>query len=98
MTLGDNRRVDLSQCLIVMTSNLGASEMNDMISGGLGFSTSKAGEDNRLDEKVGRAAVEAARPALVVVARSAAGKQRAVDLKRFEELRHENTKDGKTRN
>ena len=61
LTLGDNRRVDLSQCLIVMTSNLGASEMNDMISGGLGFSTSKAGEDNRLDEKVGRAAVEAAR-------------------------------------
>src|SRR5438270_764447 len=61
LTLGDNRRVDLSQCLIVMTSNLGASEMNDMISGGLGFSTSKAGEDTRLDEKVGRAAQEAAR-------------------------------------
>ena len=61
LTLGDNRRVDLSQCLIVMTSNLGAAEMNDMITGGLGFSTSKAGEDNRLDEKVGRAAVEAAR-------------------------------------
>src|SRR5947209_15379281 len=27
LTLGDNRRVDLSQCIIVMTSNLGASEM-----------------------------------------------------------------------
>jgi ATP-dependent Clp protease ATP-binding subunit ClpB len=61
LTLGDNRRVDLSQCLIVMTSNLGASEMNDMISGGMGFSGSKPGTDNRLDEKVGRAAVEAAR-------------------------------------
>ena len=29
LTLGDNRRVDLSQCLIVMTSNLGALEMTD---------------------------------------------------------------------
>src|ERR1700749_341255 len=37
LTLGDNRRVDLSQCLIVMTSNLGASEMNNMVDGGLGF-------------------------------------------------------------
>ncbi|GAC1659730.1 MAG: hypothetical protein NVS9B15_22930 [Acidobacteriaceae bacterium] len=61
LTLGDNRRVDLSQCLIVMTSNLGAAEMNDMISGGLGFGTSKLSADVKLDEKVGRAAVEAAR-------------------------------------
>src|SRR5215471_13872779 len=30
LTLGDNRRVDLSQCLIVLTSNLGAGEMNDL--------------------------------------------------------------------
>src|SRR6201994_3595438 len=37
LTLGDNRRVDLSQCLIVMTSNLGASEMNELIDGGMGF-------------------------------------------------------------
>ena len=37
LTLGDNRRVDLSQCLIVMTSNLGAGEMNEMINGGAGF-------------------------------------------------------------
>ena len=29
LTLGDNRRVDLSQCVIIMTSNLGASEMNE---------------------------------------------------------------------
>src|SRR5256885_707795 len=27
LTLGDNRRVDLSQCIIIMTSNLGAGEM-----------------------------------------------------------------------
>ena len=61
LTLGDNRRVDLSQCLIVMTSNLGAAEMTEMISGGLGFGQKKTAADARLDEKVGRAAVEAAR-------------------------------------
>jgi len=27
LTLGDNRRVDLSQCIIIMTSNLGAADM-----------------------------------------------------------------------
>ena len=37
LTLGDNRRVDLSQCLIVMTSNLGAGEMNELINGAMGF-------------------------------------------------------------
>src|SRR5262249_1690824 len=42
LTLGDNRRVDLSQCLIVLTSNLGAGEMNDLLNGGLGFSQSPA--------------------------------------------------------
>src|SRR3954462_3650213 len=39
LTLGDNRRVDLSQCMIFMTSNLGAGEMTALISGGLGFTT-----------------------------------------------------------
>ena len=33
LTLGDNRRVDLSQCVIIMTSNLGAAEMDEMIDG-----------------------------------------------------------------
>ena len=61
LTLGDNRRVDLSQCLIVMTSNLGAAEMNEMISGSMGFAPAGAGIDPRLDEKINRTAVEAAR-------------------------------------
>ena len=64
LTLGDNRRVDLSQCLIVMTSNLGAGEMNDILSGGLGFGKPKKLEqiiDNRVDEKITRSAQEAAR-------------------------------------
>src|SRR5258706_11267905 len=61
LTLGDNRRVDLSQCIIVMTSNLGAGEMNDMITGGFGFSRVATAIDERFDDKVNRTAVEAAR-------------------------------------
>ena len=61
LTLGDNRRVDLSQCVIVMTSNLGASEMNELIHGSLGFAQTPAILDARLDEKINRTAVDAAR-------------------------------------
>jgi ATP-dependent Clp protease ATP-binding subunit ClpA len=61
LTLGDNRRVDLSQCLIVMTSNLGAGEMSELINGGLGFGQKPDNVDNSLDEKVTRTAQEAAR-------------------------------------
>ena len=61
LTLGDNRRVDLSQCLIVMTSNLGASEMNELINGTMGFAQAPASMDTKLDEKINRTAVDAAR-------------------------------------
>ncbi len=61
LTLGDNRRVDLSQCVIVMTSNLGAAEMNEMINGTMGFAQTPAQMDARLDQKIDRTAVEAAR-------------------------------------
>src|ERR1700743_3830322 len=61
LTLGDNRRVDLSQCVIVMTSNLGAAEMNEMISGRMGFAQTPAQMDSKLDQKIDRTAVEAAR-------------------------------------
>jgi len=61
LTLGDNRRVDLSQCVIVMTSNLGAGEMNELISGSMGFYQRPAFVDTRLDEKITRTAQEAAR-------------------------------------
>lgn len=61
LTLGDNRRVDLSQCLIVMTSNLGASEMNELISGSMGFAPKAAEVDPNIDQKIDRTAVEAAR-------------------------------------
>jgi ATP-dependent Clp protease ATP-binding subunit ClpB len=62
LTLGDNRRVDLSQCIIIMTSNLGASEMNGLVEGGMGFSrTVITAVDGKLDDKISRTAVEAAR-------------------------------------
>src|SRR6202522_1871152 len=37
LTLGDNRRVDLSQTMIFMTSNLGGVEITELMNGGLGF-------------------------------------------------------------
>src|SRR3954469_1086908 len=61
LTLGDNRRVDLSQCIIVMTSNLGAGEMNELIHGAMGFARPQAQLDAKIDEKINRTAVEAAR-------------------------------------
>ncbi|HUB02702.1 MAG TPA: AAA family ATPase [Terriglobales bacterium] len=61
LTLGDNRRVDLSSCIIIMTSNLGAAEMNGLVEGGLGFAAKAVQVDNSLDEKINRTAIEAAR-------------------------------------
>ncbi len=37
LTLGDNRRVDLSQTMIFMTSNLGGGEITELMTGGMGF-------------------------------------------------------------
>src|SRR5258706_15345094 len=61
LTLGDNRRVDLSQCIIIMTSNLGAGEMSGLMDGGLGFAPRANVVDDGFDEKIDRTAVEAAR-------------------------------------
>jgi ATP-dependent Clp protease ATP-binding subunit ClpB len=61
LTLGDNRRVDLSQCIIIMTSNLGAGEMTSLVDGGMGFATQATEVDAKLDDKISRTAVEAAR-------------------------------------
>src|SRR3954465_8974213 len=62
LTLGDNRRVDLSQCIIIMTSNLGAGEMNELINGNMGFSSGPVTQiDSRIDDKITRTAQEAAR-------------------------------------
>jgi ATP-dependent Clp protease ATP-binding subunit ClpA len=61
LTLGDNRRVDLSQCVIIMTSNLGAGEMNELINGTMGFAQKPTEVDVRIDDKITRTAQEAAR-------------------------------------
>jgi ATP-dependent Clp protease ATP-binding subunit ClpA len=61
LTLGDNRRVDLSQTVIFMTSNLGGTEITELIQGGMGFIQPKDKPMTNLDNKVERTAVEAAR-------------------------------------
>jgi ATP-dependent Clp protease ATP-binding subunit ClpA len=61
LTLGDNRRVDLSSCIIVMTSNLGAGEMEGLMTGGMGFARKPQEIDQKFDEKITRTAQEAAR-------------------------------------
>jgi ATP-dependent Clp protease ATP-binding subunit ClpB len=61
LTLGDNRRVDLSQCIIILTSNLGASEMTNLVDGGFGFAPKAVEVDNNFDDKIQRTAVDAAR-------------------------------------
>jgi ATP-dependent Clp protease ATP-binding subunit ClpA len=68
LTLGDNRKVDFSQSLIFMTSNLGATEMSNLLRPHLGFATSnleRSATDGEVSEemtgKLSRAGLEAAR-------------------------------------
>src|SRR5947199_4154826 len=61
LTLGDNRRVDLSQTVIFLTSNLGGGEITELMQGGMGFIQPKDKPAAGLDQKVERTAVEAAR-------------------------------------
>lgn len=51
LTLGDNRRVDLSQCLIIMTSNLGGKDMQRMFAENqFGFRPKVADIEGIIDE------------------------------------------------
>ena len=61
LTLGDNRRVDLSQTVIFLTSNLGGGQIADLMHGGMGFIQPNDKPTTGLHEKVERTAVEAAR-------------------------------------
>jgi ATP-dependent Clp protease ATP-binding subunit ClpB len=68
LTLGDNRRVDFSQAMIFMTSNLGAAEMNAMLRPKLGFASMETERqhaigaiDPKLSDKMSHAGLEAAR-------------------------------------
>ena len=61
LTLGDNRRVDFSRAMIFLTSNLGSHEVMSLMTGGLGFSANRGEEDEELDQKIYRTALEAAK-------------------------------------
>ncbi len=61
LTLGDNRKVDLSSTVIFLTSNLGGGEIAELMQGGMGFVQPNDKPAAGLDEKVQRTAVEAAR-------------------------------------
>lgn len=63
LTLGDNRRVDLSRTFIFLTSNLGARGITELISDGFGFVPSADGPARKLDQQVESIAIEAARRA-----------------------------------
>jgi len=65
LTLGDNRRVDFSKSLIIMTSNLGAREMSELMKGRIGFAAAKQPnnpdkDQTDIDQKIERTAVQAA--------------------------------------
>jgi ATP-dependent Clp protease ATP-binding subunit ClpB len=68
LTLGDNRKVDFSQTMIFMTSNLGAAEMGKIIAPRLGFAVPldrtraiAAAVDRKITGKISRSGLEAAR-------------------------------------
>src|SRR5438132_8199462 len=68
LTLGDNRRVDFSSSMLFLTSNLGAAAMSSILRPNLGFAASETQRrsaagvmDEKLGDKISRAAIEAAR-------------------------------------
>jgi ATP-dependent Clp protease ATP-binding subunit ClpA len=61
LTLGDNRKVDFSRAMIFLTSNLGSKEMTNLMTGGLGFSDRPRENEDDLDQRIYKAAMEAAR-------------------------------------
>jgi len=61
LTLGDNRRVDLSQTMIFLTSNLGGGEITELMTGGMGFVQPSDKTEDKLDLKVEKTAQGAAK-------------------------------------
>jgi|SRR5579875_522128 len=60
LTLGDNRRVDFSRAIILMTSNLGSKEVDKLVRGAIGFSSTEESSEE-IDQKIYRTASAAAR-------------------------------------
>jgi ATP-dependent Clp protease ATP-binding subunit ClpB len=61
LTLGDNRRVDLSNTVVVMTSNLGGRDITERITGGYGFLRGRNDETVKIDREIEDTALGAAR-------------------------------------
>ena len=61
LTLGDNRRVDLSQTMIFLTSNLGGGEITELMTGGMGFVQPGDKRGDKLDVQVEQTAQAAAK-------------------------------------
>jgi ATP-dependent Clp protease ATP-binding subunit ClpB len=63
LRLGDNRTVDFSHTVICLTSNLGARELSDLLSGGIGFAPASVNREkaDSMEQKMFRAAVNAAK-------------------------------------
>ncbi|MCB1019945.1 MAG: ATP-dependent Clp protease ATP-binding subunit [Acidobacteria bacterium] len=63
LTLGDNRRVDFSQCLIFLLNDTGTTEMEDALTQGLGFAGRNAvdAEAPQTVQRLHRAGIRAAR-------------------------------------
>src|ERR1700690_2024814 len=60
LTLGDNSRVDFSKVIIIMTSNLGAKQMEEEVNGRIGYAIAAAAEevDQAKLEKIGKDAAK----------------------------------------
>ena len=62
LTLGDNRKVDLSRTVVFMTSNLGSSAMTKLSAGSIGFAPKGSAKCSpAIDREIYRVAIEAAK-------------------------------------
>jgi ATP-dependent Clp protease ATP-binding subunit ClpA len=64
LTLGDNRKVDFSSAMVFLTSNLGATEMSNLLSPRLGFPSpalENTAPDAKLSSQLSRTGIAAAR-------------------------------------
>src|SRR6266576_2807938 len=61
LTLGDNRRVGVSQTMIFLTSNRGGGEITELMTGGMGFVQPSDKTEDKLDMKVEKTAQGAAK-------------------------------------
>lgn len=59
VTLGDSSTTSFSKCIIAMTGNLGAREMQFLITGGMGFSGSAVHSQEDIDKGTDKAAIDA---------------------------------------